>query len=226
MKKIILLFAIFIGFSSLIAQTQTNSIKVASFLSPEINTNYNSNATVDIEIRIQNEGPNNITPGDSIFIDLSIANNDSTEFHDIRKRVDMMLLPNDYYDIMLIENYTFSQDHSYQTCAQVSGTKAYPNNSTPKPSNSCVSFIVGVDEVPTKIQKLYYTKGNINFEFNRKVDAEVYIHDISGKEIYNSRINKKAGQLNFAVPASGFYFLRLIESNGNTTTSKFIVSNK
>jgi hypothetical protein len=85
---------------------------------------------------------------------------------------------------------------------------------------------VGVEEIETKVQKLYFADGNVNFEFNQKVDAIVYIHDISGKEIYNSRINKKAGQLDFAVPASGFYFLRLVESNGKTTTSKFIVSNK
>jgi hypothetical protein len=224
MKKITLFLIILIGYSTL--QAQTNSIEVSSFLTPEINTNYNSNATVDIEIKIQNEGPNSIMPGDSIFIDLNIANNDSTEIYDIRKRIDMMLLPNDYYDIMLIENYTFSQDHSYLSCAAVRGTKAYPTNTTPKPSTTCVSFIVGVEEIETKVQKLYFADGNVNFEFNQKVDAIVYIHDISGKEIYNSRINKKAGQLDFAVPASGFYFLRLVESNGKTTTSKFIVSNK
>lgn len=223
MKKIILLLIIAIGFNTL--QAQSNSIEVASFLSPELNLNYNSSATVDIKIKIQNLGPNSIPPGDSIFIDLTIANNDTTEIYNIQKRIDVRLLPNNYYDILLIEDYTFSQDHSYQSCAAVKGTAAYPIN-THKPSLSCVSFVVGEDEIKTKVQKLYYAEGQVNFEFNRKVDAEVYIHDISGKEIFNSTITKKAGQLDFAVPASGFYFLRLVESNGNTTTSKFIVSNK
>lgn len=224
MKKIV--FTLLVSCLASIAFAQTNSIAVASFLSPQINTNYNSNATVDIEIRIQNEGPNTIVLGDSIYIDLNVASNDTTEVYLVKKLVDARLQPNDYYDITLIEDYTFSQDNSYLSCASVSGTKAYPINTTPKPSTTCVSFIVSVEKFQTKVQKLYYADGRVNYEFNHKVDAVVSIHDISGKEIYSNRLNKKAGQLDFAVPASGFYFLRLVERNGKTTTSKFIVSNK
>src|SRR5690606_3958396 len=122
---------------------QTNSIEVAAFLSPLNSTNYNSNATVDIEVRIENIGPNNITPGDSIFIDLSIANNDSTDYRLSKKPVNILITPNSYYDILLVENFTFLQDHSYVSCASVRGTRAYPTT-TAKQSTSCVSYIVNI----------------------------------------------------------------------------------
>lgn len=223
MKRLYFLLIILFAFNQLSAQ---NDLEVVTFLSPEPSFNYEKNSIVDIEIRIKNHGPNILTVGDSLFISLKIANNDSTFVIKYSKLLTKSLNVDDTYNVLLEKDYMFNIENEYSICAGIDGTKAYPTNTYFQKSPTCTAFVVGVNEVKAKVQKLYYTAGKVNFEFNRKVDAVVHIHDISGKEIYNKRIAKKAGQLDFAVPASGFYFLRLVESNGNTTTSKFIVSNK
>lgn len=223
MKRLYFLLIILFTFNQLSAQ---NNLEVVTFISPDPGVNYDTNSTVDIEIRIRNNGPNFLTSEDSLFITLSIANNDNTFEIKFRRLLGQNLAPNDIFDIVLEDNYVFDNDYYYSICADIDGTYSYPINTSTQKSPTCVAFVVGVNEIKAKVQKLYYADGKVNFKFNRKVDAVVHIHDISGKEIYNSQINKKTGQLDFAVPAAGFYFLRLIESNGNTTTSKFIVSNK
>jgi len=223
MKKIYSLLFALITFSTLNAQ---NDLEVRSFISPQLNFNYDTTALVDIKIEMKNNGPSTLIAGDTIYITLRIATNDTTTFINYSKLLTVNVPNGSVTELLLEEDYHFDKSNDYSVCAGIDGTHQIPNNTRFQKSPTCVAFVVGVNEIKTKVEKLFYANNKINFRFNQKVNAQVHVYDISGKEIFSSRVNQKAGELDFAAPASGFYLLRLVEENGNTTTSKFIVSNK
>lgn len=223
MKKI---YALIIALFSISAINAQNDLEVRSFVSPQLNFNYDTTALVDIKIEMKNNGPSILIAGDTIYVTLRIATNDTTIFIDYSKLLSVNLPKDAVTELLLEEDYHFDKSNDYSVCAGIDGTYQIPNNTRFQKSPTCVAFVVGINEIKTKVEKLYYANNKINFRFNQKVNAQVHVYDISGKEIFNSRVNQKAGELDFAAPASGFYLLRLVEENGNTTSSKFVVSNK
>ena len=223
MKKIYSLLFALITLSTLNAQ---NDLEVRSFISPQLNFNYDTTALVDIKIEMKNNGSSTLIAGDTIYITLRIATNDTTSFIDYSKLLTVNVPNGSVTELLLEEDYHFDKSNDYSVCAGIDGTHQIPNNTRFQKSPTCVAFVVGVNEIKTKVEKLFYANNKINFRFNQKVNAQLHVYDISGKEIFSSRVNQKAGELDFAAPASGFYLLRLVEENGNTTTSKFLVSNK
>jgi len=207
------------------AQVEPNKMDVLSILSPQPKYNYDSSATVDIIVRYRNSGPNYIASTDTIYFVVEVANSSNSYYYNVNIPPKALLSQGDAKNDTLLFDYNFPEESSYSLCVSIEGTKSFQLNDS-KNKSKCVNFVVNLNEIKTKVEKLFYANNKINFRFNQKVNAQVHVYDISGKEIFSSRVNQKAGELDFAAPASGFYLLRLVEGNGNTTTSKFIVSNK
>lgn len=223
MKKITLFtFALL----SLIAFTGSaqNAIDVRGFVSPTSGFNYDSSATEDIEIRFRNDGPQTLFAQDSIFFNLTIGAGDSTEFYQIKKRVDFTLNPGDNQTYVLLSGYNFKWENDYTVCATALGTNDYPNN-TNKNSRACVSFIVGIEDIQLELNQVYFADNQINFNLNENEAITAFVYDITGKILLEKRLsNGKNQSLDFSSPANGFYFLKVLNSKGQSDIAKFVTN--
>jgi hypothetical protein len=158
-----------------------NGVNVAAIVSPLPGANYDSNAVVDITIRIINDGPNNIVNNDTLLLDLTIANPDTTEFYNYRIRTNAFFFEGDVKEYTLINSYHFKKAHNYSICATIQGTTQFPINQT-KNARKCVSFIVGLNsaELP-EILKARHQDGQLIFNSSSKGDARIQFFDIGGK---------------------------------------------
>ncbi len=224
MKTIKTLFIFFtlVSFAGLNAQ---NSIAwdVRNFLSPTDGFNYNSNAAVDVSIRIVNNGPGFIFAQDSLIFDITVANNDSTAFLRVKKRADQTIHVNDRPSYVLLNKYPFSKDHSYTICVTAVATDQYPVNQTKNP-RSCISFIVGLDDLKPKAEAIFYQNGNLRFETDVIRGGNAKILDLNGRTIVSQKLNKQTEQnISISSPAKGFYFLQVSDEQGRFGIYKFIV---
>jgi hypothetical protein len=222
MKKTTLLFCLslfsFIGFS------QSNSIDVRTIISPVQGFNYDSNATANIEIRFKNEGPNDLFAQDSINFAVTIGHGTTSEFYSIKQRVNLTMNPGQLKDYVLIPNYQFKVENDYIICITAQGTDAYPSN-THKNPRKCVSFIVGIDGELLQIDKIYYANKQLNFHLKNAHNSTALVYDITGKELLNEKLlNQSEQTLDFSSHANGFYFLKVINEQGQSSISKFVVN--
>jgi hypothetical protein len=222
MKKITLLFCLsFIGF---VGFSQSNGINVRTIISPVQGFNYDSSATANIEIRFENNGPNDLFAQDSIHFGISIGHGVTTEFHDIRQVIGITMNPSQQRDFVLIPNYDFKVENDYIICITADRTDLYPVNDTKNP-RKCVSFVVGVNDEKIDIEKIFFANNQLNFQLNKPFNSKAVVYDITGKVLLNEKLlNQNEQIIEFSNRANGFYFLKVINDKGQSTISKFIVN--
>ncbi len=221
MKRILLIGLVL---STLTLSAQSNGIDVRNFTNPMRGFNYDSAAVEDITVRFRNDGPNILFAQDSIYFSLSIATKDTTEFYDIKKRIDQTLMQGDLKDYTLISNYGFKQENDYVICATANGTNIYPTNSTKNP-RACVSFVVNIEKHELKLNSVNYTEGILRINSDANEYADLLILDITGRVLKQSSIFlSQSFELKFSPPANGFYFLKVKTKNGQSSIAKFVVN--
>lgn len=201
-----------------------NNLEIASIRSPQAGFNYDSAAVADIEVSMQNIGPNPIFASDLLEFSVSIGTNDTTQFFTFIKSAGARLNPGDAGIYTLISKYQFDVVNNYSVCVSIEGTSQYPVN-TSKKVGPCAAFIVGIEERSIRAEKIYYANNQINFELLAPQQLLEYkIIDLSGKTLISGVLkNQRRQSLSFSAPARGLYFLRLQSSDGLQTTRKFIV---
>lgn len=223
MKRIFPFFFLLM-FLSLTADAQVNEMEVAQVPSPIKNTNYNSPDSADIIIRIRNVGPNTIQTFDSIRVRYTISQSDTAIQIDTTLFPGRPVVPNSLIQFTLRENYKFEGKGSFSVCADALGTILYPTNPSKFPG-ACSQFLVGIESVDLKPNKVYFSNGRLNFELQEAFAGQVLIFDITGKALQENvlRSNKKHS-ISFNTSAKGFYFLKIIDQSGNSSISKFVVN--
>lgn len=221
MKRVILFISLIGILSGLKAQ---NEFEIVSVLEPDFGVNYAIDDSINVEIRMQNLGPNTIFASDQISFDVKITNPDTSIFFDIDRFAGNNLAPNDVRIYTLLTDYQLNTQNNYEVCISVAGTSSYPSNTSKKPP-ACVSFPVSIQEMELQADKLYFVEGQLNFEFGETPQQARYrILDLSGKVLKSGFLrNEKVQQINFQPPANGLYFLQLQSNHAKPTTQKFIV---
>ncbi|MFT6167434.1 MAG: hypothetical protein ACJAV5_001897 [Vicingaceae bacterium] len=206
---------------------QDCNIEVLAILSPSSTKTYNTIDTFDIEVRIRNNGPNTLIPGDEFKINYSVGDGTSNSIS-----IDTLLLVG-FNRIMqvgegrtyiLAKDFIINGNNIFSACASVSGTSIYPNNTNKFPGE-CEQFVVNIEEQSIKINKAYYTNNQVIVKLNNVVAREIKVYDITGKLI-TSRTNilGKEVSIPFEKKTKGFYFVTVTDKNGNQSTAKFVIS--
>tara|TARA_B110000503_G_scaffold143293_1_gene243870 strand:+ start:1313 stop:2002 length:690 start_codon:yes stop_codon:yes gene_type:complete len=206
---------------------QDCNIEVLAILSPSSTKTYKTIDTFDIEIRIRNNGPNTLIPGDEFKLNYSVGDGTSNTIS-----VDTLLLVG-FNRIMqvgegrtyiLAKDFIINGNNIFSACASVSGTSIYPNNTNKFPGE-CEQFVVNIEEQSIKINKAYYTNNQVIVKLNNVVAREIKVYDITGKLI-TSRTNilGKEVSIPFEKKTKGFYFVTVTDKNGNQSTAKFVIS--
>jgi len=203
---------------------QSNEIEVIQVPSPIKNTNYNSPDSADIIIRIRNVGPSPIETYDSLRIAYSVSRTDTAFDFDTTLSVNRRIQVGAADQYTLVKNYRIEGEGTFSVCAEIKGTLFYPQNTSKFPGE-CSQFLVSVKKVDLKPSKVYFSSGTIYFDLNEVVSGKVEVFDITGKLLLKNKLkpNKKQS-ITFDASSKGFYFLKVIDNNGNNSTSKFIVN--
>lgn len=202
-----------------------NSMDIQAFTSPLPNVNYDTSATVNISATILNEGPSVIEDTDTLYINLSVENSDTTELYSLAVPAEDSLEVGGVKEYTFLQNYTFSSEHNYKICATLTGSKFFQTNSTTNLSE-CVSVVVGLEQLMKEFKptKLRYLNNEILFSSKAGFSAEVQVYNLSGKLMIQENIRLDSeNSVHFNAPANGLYFLRIILPNGKSSTAKFVV---
>ncbi len=206
------------------ANAQINEMEVAQVPSPIKNVNYNSPDSADIIIRIRNIGPNTIDAFDSIRVRYTISQTDTAIQIDTTLAAGRPVVPNSLIQFTLRENYKFEGKGAFSVCADALGTILYPTNSSKFPG-ACSQFLVGIESIDLKPNKVYFANGQLNFELKEAFSGKMQIFDITGKSLQENVLkSSKKHKISFNTSAKGFYFLKIIDQNGNSSISKFVVN--
>lgn len=210
-------------------QGNSNALKVVQVASPVANFNYKLNDSVDIIIRIRNEGPNALIAGDQFKLTYSVANNDTTYSDDTLVQVGEAMAVNRILEYTIIEDLVLDElildsAFNFSVCADVSGTVIYPVN-TNKIRNACSAFIVGIEKLKPSVESIFYANGSLNFKINHPTQLKAYVFDLTGRQLAGKTINPKLSQsIDLSNPSKGFYFLKLIDKAGNSAITKFVIN--
>lgn len=68
------------------------------------------------------------------------------------------------------------------------------------------------------------TTENVNFDFNKDVNANLVIYNINGQQIATSQINGNHAEYNASALANGTYLYRIIDGNTILSSGKFAVA--
>ncbi|GEM_PF-1305446 len=169
-KTVVYLITIFC-FSTAVAQ---NGLDIAAITSPLSNIDYNTNSTVDVSLIIRNDGPNFIVNTDTFYINLSIANSDTTEFYNFEVPSAGFFNVDDVKEYTLITNYNFKAKRSYTLCATVLGSKSFPTNLT-KNATKCVTVFDYLNQNSMDIQAITSPLPNVNYDSNATVDVSLTV---------------------------------------------------
>lgn len=201
-----------------------NTLEVASFRSPQFDFNYEQTDSVNIEVVVQNKGPNVIFGTDRIHFDIKVTSSDTTLFYNVSEFPLTNIDVNNVQIFTLIRDYKLDYESNYQICVGISGTDQYPTNIIKDPQN-CISFVVGIEEQKLKASRLYFNGNSIIFDLNQVLPGIRYrVLDLSGKVLTDGMLRNESQQsVDFNPPAKGLYFLQLQAQNGQQTTQKFIV---
>lgn len=207
--------------------SQENDVEVQAILSPTSSQTYNSVDTFDIIVRIKNNGPTALIAGDQFKVNYSVGDGTPNSIS-----VDTLILVGDNRTMQVGEGrtYTLAKDfiingnNIFSACASVSGTILYPINTNKLPTE-CEQFVVNIDEQTTKIEQVYYSQQKVIIQLNQNLAKEVNIYDITGKLILSEKnINSNNISLPFSKKVKGFYFVNVVDQNGNQATAKFVVN--
>lgn len=206
---------------------QENDVEVQAVLSPSSAKTYNTIDTFDIEVRIKNNGPNTLIPGDEFIVNYSVGDGSANSIS-----VDTLILvgSNRIMQVgegrtyLLAKDFIINGNNVFSACASVSGTTIYPNNTNKFPGE-CEQFVVDLAEQAIKINKAYFSKNQVIIKLNDVLAREIKIYDITGKLI-NTRTNLRSTEVSipFAKRTKGFYFVTVRDKNGGQSTAKFVVS--
>ncbi|MDA9312019.1 T9SS type A sorting domain-containing protein [Vicingaceae bacterium] len=222
-----LIIALFLTITASAQFGQNSDIEVLAILSPSSTNTYSTVDTFDIEVRIRNNGPNTLIPGDEFIINYSVGDGTSNSVS-----IDTLLLVG-FNRIMqvgegrtyiLAKDFIINGNNIFSACASVSGTTIYPININKFPGE-CEQFVVNIKDQSIKINKAYYANNQIVIKLNDVMAREINVYDITGKLI-NSRTNVQGKEVSipFEKKTKGFYFVTITYKNGNQSTAKFVVS--
>ncbi len=222
-----LITAFLLTFTASAQFDQNSDIEVLAILSPSSANTYNTVDTFDIEVRIRNNGPNTLIPGDEFIINYSVGDGTSYSIS-----VDTLLLlgfnrimqVGEGRTYILAKDYIINGNNIFSACASVSGTTLYPNNINKFPGE-CEQFVVNIEEQSIQINKAYYANNQILIKLNNLLAREINVYDITGKLI-KSRTNVQGKEVSipFEKKTKGFYFVTVRDKNGNQSTAKFVVN--
>ena len=228
-KKLFTLFFLgsLIGMNTIIAQSSENSLRIFQILAPSSNQLYNTVDSSDFIVRVENLGPNEIVPADRFHIEFSISDGTGVNSQDF----DTSILVGGNFNLEVggVRTYTLAEDikfngnGDFSARANITGTDAYTTNTNKNSSKSTV-FVVDLKEVPLKLEKVYYAEGRVIFSLNEPKNLRAEIYDITGKMVANEAFkNKKEHSFSFSSKHKGFYFMKVITTDGKSTTAKFTV---
>jgi hypothetical protein len=228
MKKIYSLLIALILFLGAKAQfNQQIDIEVQAVISPSSSQTYNTVDTFDIIIRIKNNGPSTLIPGDEFKVSYTVGDGTANTV-----TVDTLLLVGDTRSMQVGEGrtYTLAKDfiingnNIYSACADVSGTTQFPTNTNKFPGE-CERFVVDLNENLIQINKAYFSQNKVIVNLNDQNIHVLNIYDITGKLIVSrSNISAKEVSIPFEKKAKGFYFVTVAHQNGSQSTAKFVVN--
>jgi hypothetical protein len=151
-----------------------NGLDIVAFTSPLSSMDYNTNSTVDVSLIIRNDGPNFIVNTDTFYVDLSIANPDTTEFYSFEIPSAAFFNVDDVKEYTLLTNYTFKERRSYRICASILGSKSFPSNLT-KNANRCVTVFNNLNQNGMDIQAITSPQPNVNYDSNATVNVSATV---------------------------------------------------
>ena len=92
------------------------------------------------------------------------------------------------------------------------------------PSNIVSIVVTDINNVVANSVKLYPnpTEGIFTVEYVGEVTVDISIIDITGKEVYNNKVNKTS-QVNISYLGKGLYFVRLLDDSSKTILTKKLI---
>ena len=230
MKQFYLLFISFLLCSlSGYSQFGSNEVQVIQVPEPIRNINYNSPDSTDIVALLRNVGPNRINDYDSLYFNYSISQIDTANVSTAYE-YDTTIVAGNTIGVGATVRYTVAKNFQMQgsgkasICVDIKGTWEHPTNISKSPF-ACSQFIVGIEEVDIRPSKIYFSNRTLFFEISEAIVPFVQVFDLTGKVLMETQLQSNQKQsIPFNVRSKGFYFLKVSDKKGNSSTSKFVVN--